>query len=285
MKFRSLALLAFLIFVTNASGQLSETEQAWNRPVEPFRIAGNVYYVGAADLSSYLITTPKGHILLDSGMLETVPLVRANIESLGFSIRDVRLILNSHAHFDHAGGIAALQQASGAEVAASSSGAMVLRAGTVGADDPQFGVARAFRFPAVARVREVRDGERLRVGELAVTAHLTPGHTPGSTTWTWRSCDAQGCIDAVYADSLNPVSTGDFRFGRLAASFRASIDKVASLPCDMVVPVHPGFTGIVRKAAERTGDHNPFVQPGGCKAYAAEAARRLDERLAKEATR
>ena len=128
----------------------------------------------------------KGHILLDGGLPQSAALIDDNIRALGFRTTDVRLIVNSHAHFDHAGGIAALQRRSGARVAASAAGARALAAGEPPADDPQYGLGRqAMAFPKVPQVQAVGDGEVLRVGALALTAHLTPGHTPGSTTWSW----------------------------------------------------------------------------------------------------
>ncbi len=263
---------------------------AWNRAQEPFRVFGNTYYVGAAGLSSVLIASDAGLILLDGGLPQSAPLIDANIRKLGFRVQDVRLILNSHAHFDHAGGIAALQRASRATVAASASGARAIRRGRLPADDPQYAGPRAGAFPAAKGVRTVADGETLRVADLAVTAHLTPGHTPGSTTWTWRSCDGPHCLDVVYADSLTAISapgfrfTGDARHPGVEASFRRSITTIGELPCDILLTVHPGFTdleGKLRRLHEQPGS-NPFVDAQACRAYAADAARRLDERVASE---
>jgi metallo-beta-lactamase class B len=219
---------------------------------------------------------------------QSAPAIDANIRSLGFRTEDVELILASHEHYDHVGGIAALQRASGATVAHSEPGARALAQGGPGADDPQYAIGRdANAYPAVDDVRVVGDRETLRVGPLAVTAHRTPGHTPGSTTWSWRSCEGDRCLDVVYADSLNPVSADGFRFtadpGRVDA-FRASIARVAALPCDIVIAVHPGFTGLDAKLARRAAqpDVNAFIDPDGCRAYAAAAATQLDARIASE---
>jgi metallo-beta-lactamase class B len=249
----------------------------WNQPQEPFRMYGNTYYVGTKGLSSVLIAGKNGHVLLDGALPQSAPLIRKNIEALGYQMRDVKLILNSHAHFDHAGGIAALQAWSGAQVAASPSGVAVLHAGTVGRDDAQY-EEPAFRVPPVRKVREVRDGETLRVGDIVVTAHFTPGHTPGSTTCTWQSCEKSKCVNVVYADSLNAVSLGNYRFTPIAERFRASIDKVAKLPCDLIVSVHPEFTHVF----ERHANGDSFIDPNGCRNYAAAALRDFDARLAKE---
>jgi len=265
----------------------------WNAPHEPFRVFGNTYYVGVAGLSAVLIASEEGLILLDGGLPQSAPLIDASIRKLGFRTDDIRLIVNSHAHFDHAGGIAALQGGSGARVAASASGARALEQGEPPADDPQFvSGSELNRFPRVKEVRGVKDGETLRVGPLAIVAHLTPGHTPGSTTWTWRSCEDQRCLDVVYADSLNAVSAPEFRFtggaGRpsLEAAFRRSIATVAALPCDILLAVHPGFAGLDEKWRKReqapAGGADPFVDPQACREYAAGAARRLDERVAAE---
>jgi metallo-beta-lactamase class B len=263
----------------------------WNRPYEPFRIFGNTYYVGAAGVSAILITGSAGSILLDGGLPQTAPAIDASITKLGFKTQDIRLIVNSHAHYDHAGGIAAIQRASGATVAASAAGKRALEQGGPTTDDPQFAFGReANAFPAVKNVRAVADGETVRVGDLAITAHLTPGHTPGSTTWSWRACDGPTCHAVVYADSLNAVSAPGFRFTggggtpSIAYAMRASIEKVAALPCDIVIAVHPSATdldGKVKRRRERPAA-DPFVNPDGCRVYAAGARTRFDSRIAEE---
>jgi metallo-beta-lactamase class B len=261
---------------------------AWNAPREPFQVFGNTYYVGVAGLSAVLVTSPQGHLLLDAGLPQSAPVIDAHIRQLGFRTEDIRLIVNSHAHFDHSGGIAAIQRATGATVAASAAGARALEAGAPMPDDPQFGFGRAaMAFPPVRGVRIVKDGEVLRVGPLAITAHLTPGHTPGSTTWSWQSCEGARCLGIVYADSLNPVSADGFRFSsdaRRVELFRQAIATVAALPCDVLLSVHPEFSGLDRKLAQRAAGatENPFIDPAGCRAYAASAANALDQRLAAE---
>ena len=263
----------------------------WNGRHEPFRIFGNTYYVGVAGLSSLLIASDTGAILLDGGLPQSAPLIDASIRALGFRTEDIRLIVNSHAHYDHGGGIAALQRVSGAVVAASAAGATALERGEPTSDDPQYAFGpQANRFPAVKNVRVVRDGEVLRVGSLAITAHLTPGHTRGSTSWTWRSCEGERCLNMVYADSLNAVSAPGFRFSGDSArpgsveTFRKSIAKIAALPCDILIAVHPGFAdldGKLKRRAEKTTP-DPFVDPESCRTYAADAAKRLDARVVEE---
>lgn len=266
-----------------------EAAAKWNRPQAPLRIHGDTYYVGMHGLSSILIHGDAGSILLDGDLPQSAPEIEAHIRQLGFKLEDVRLILNSHAHFDHAGGIAALQRDSGADVLASPSGARALRSGRVVADDPQAGYSDN-GFPAVARVREVRDGETVRLGNLAVTAHFTPGHTPGSTTWTWRSCEDGNCLDVVYADSLNAISAPGFHYladtthADLAETFRHSIDTVANLPCDILISVHPEIAGVDAKLEKiaRKPKRNPFIDAQACRVYANTYRNMLDARVEQE---
>ncbi len=268
-----------------------ESCDAWNAPHEPFRVFGNTYYVGTAGLSAVLIATDQGLILIDAGLPQSAPLIDANIRKLGFKTEDLKLILNGHAHYDHTGGIAALQRASGATVATSEAGAAALRRGEPTPDDPQFAFGpKENAFPAVAEVRPVRDGETLRLGSLAITAHHTPGHTPGSTSWSWRSCEGERCSNLVYADSLTPVSAPGFRFTgdasrpSLVETFRASIAKVAALPCDVLLTPHPSASGMEEKLARRQQEvtSDPFVDPESCRVYAAKAAAGLAKRIAEE---
>ncbi|MGE0040774.1 MAG: subclass B3 metallo-beta-lactamase [Vicinamibacterales bacterium] len=263
----------------------------WNAAQEGFRLFGNTYYVGTAGLSALLVTSDAGHVLLDGGLPQSAARIDANIRALGFRTEDVRFILASHAHYDHVGGIAALQRLSGATVAMSAAGVRALAGGGPTPDDPQYGIGvEANAFPPVVGARAVADGETIRVGPLAITAHLTPGHTPGGTSWSWRSCEGDRCVDVVYADSLTAVSADGFRFtggdGRpdITPVFMKSIDTVGALGCDIIVSTHPGATGLARKIARRDAGAGPeaFVDPGGCRAYAAGARRALERRIAEE---
>ncbi|MEO7135737.1 MAG: subclass B3 metallo-beta-lactamase [Vicinamibacterales bacterium] len=261
----------------------------WNKPREPFKMFGNSYFVGTDGLSSILITGDAGHILLDGGLEQSAALIDANIRKLGFKTEDVKLIVNSHGHYDHAGGIAALQRASGATVAASPSGASALQRGENTPDDPQFGFGKAFNgFPPVKNVKVIRDSEALRVGKVAITANFTPGHTPGSTTWTWQSCEGAKCLNMVYADSISAVSADGFKFTakpEVITLFRRSITRLGELPCDIVVSTHPSATNldakIKRRAESKGSGPDPFIDQG-CKALAAGALKALDARIAEE---
>ncbi|HEX2210859.1 MAG TPA: subclass B3 metallo-beta-lactamase [Longimicrobium sp.] len=255
----------------------------WNEPRAPVRLHGSTYYVGTHGLAALLITSPQGHVLIDGGLPDSAPLILENIRTLGFDPGDIRLILNSHAHFDHSGGIAALQRASGAQVAASAPSAPVLERGNSGRDDPQHGAL--LDFPPVRNVRRFADGETLRVGPIAVTAHLTAGHTPGGTTWTWRSCDETGCVDFVYADSQTPISADGFRYSdsraypSALADFERGYRTLESLPCDILVTPHPGASSLWERLARGP---EGLIDPNGCRRYAAAARQQLQRRLATE---
>jgi metallo-beta-lactamase class B len=253
----------------------------WLAPHPPVRIFGNTWYVGTNGLSAILITSPQGHVLIDGGLPESAPIIASNIRALGFLVEDVRLIVNSHAHFDHAGGIAELQRASGAEVAASPWSAGVIRSGKSQPGDPQLAIALA--FPPTPAVRTIADGDALRVGTLAVTAHFTPGHTPGGTTWSWRSCEGAVCKDFVYADSQTPVSADGFFFtrsteySRAIADFEHSFDVLEHLSCDILVTPHPGQSNLWERVETRT-----LTDAAACKRYAATAREALAKRVATE---
>ena len=262
----------------------------WNMPRAPFHVYGNTWFVGTAGLGSILITSPEGHILIDGGLTQSASLIAANIETAGFRLQDVKLILNSHTHYDHAGGIAALVRVSHALVAASPASKAALERGGPMEDDPQFSFGPEHNnFPALKNVRAVADGETLHVGKLSITAHFTPGHTPGGTTWTWRECEGKGgsrhCLDLVYADSLNSVSAPGFKFsGAGARTFEHSFAVIESLPCDLLLAPHPVLVDLDAKLARWKADPsvNPLIDSGACKAYVAGARERLAQRLAEE---
>lgn len=254
----------------------------WNLPNAPFKLFGNSWYVGTKGLSAILISSSAGHVLIDGGLPESAPIIRRNIEALGFSIKDVKLILNSHAHNDHAGGLALLARSSGAAVAASAASVRWLQRGVTMEDDPQFGLNAP--FPPVPNVRTVRDGEVMRVGRLALTAHVTGGHTPGSTTWNWQSCEGAVCHEIVYADSQSPISADGFRFSgnttypSALSDFRRSHTLFESMPCEILVMPHPAAAQLFDRVAKGT-----LVDAGGCKRMAANARLALENRLATEA--
>jgi metallo-beta-lactamase class B len=250
----------------------------WEKPAPPVRIFGNTYLVGTCGISSILITDPEGDILIDGGTAKDGALIANNIRRLGFQLTDVKYILNSHEHSDHAGGIAELQRLTGAKVIASAAQAPVLNSGTASADDPQQGINPPFPPAHVDRI--VREGEQVRVGNTILRAIATPGHTPGALTWYWGSCDAGVCRQIVYADSLTPASGDKYRFSdhpAYVAAFRASIAKLAALDCDILLSPHPSASNMVERLGQAQVEN-----PNGCRTYAAERTKALDQRLAKE---
>ena len=257
---------------------------SWTQPTRPFRIYGNTWYVGTQGLSAILITSPQGHVLIDGTLPQNAARVEANIRALGFDLRDVRVILNSHTHADHAGAIARLAHDTGAQVWARVPAAKALRAGGFDPDDPQYG--ETSRYPAPAAITLVSDEGVVHLGPLAFTAHATPGHTPGGTSWTWRSCEGARCLNLAYVDSLTAIGRKGFRYSdqpELVRAFRATLDRVAHLPCDILLTPHPDASNLMPRIAQRDhGNARSLVDPHACQAYAEEARRHLDARLAEE---
>jgi metallo-beta-lactamase class B len=278
-----LAVCVLLSTLSTAAAAANE----WTTPLAPFHIHGSTYYVGSKGLSALLITSSKGHVLIDVPLADNVPMIEANIRALGFKVEDVRLILNSHAHSDHAGGIAALVRDSGAKVRASIASAKALRAGGDDADDPQHGTAST--YAPVTKIKTIRDGAVLRLGPNALTAHITPGHTPGSTTWSWRSCAEKECVDLVYADSLTAISNAEYRYTDPAhperlENFRRGLATIATLSCDILITPHPEASRFLDRVAQRkAGNSTALLERDACRGYAEGAGKRLETRIAEEA--
>lgn len=286
-----LALALALLLTSGAAGAQIPTAEArecpscaeWNAPHAPLRLHGNTYFVGTDGLSALLITSRSGHVLIDGGLPESAPLIAANVRKLGFRMEDVRLIVNSHAHFDHAGGIAALQRMSGARVAATAASAAWMRAGRALRDDPQFGTG--IDYPAIAGVETFADGDTLRAGSVMLVAHRTGGHTPGGTTWSWRACDhTRRCRDFVYADSQTPVSADGFLYTN-SATYPSALDdfargqaSIAGLRCDVLVTPHPGASSLWERVRA-----NRLEDTMACRRYAATGRAAVARRVASEA--
>jgi metallo-beta-lactamase class B len=254
---------------------------AWDRAAPPVRIHANTYLVGTCGISSILVVGDSGDILIDGGPENAADLIADNIRRLGFSPRDVKIILNSHEHFDHAGGIARLQRLTGAQLYASPAQAKVLRTGSPSGDDPQAGMLKPFSPARVDHI--VQDGEMVRLGNLALFPTFTAGHTAGAITWHWGACDGGVCRQIVYADSLTPVSRDNYRFAdhpALVADFRNSIAKVAALDCDILLSPHPAASNMTARLLGTAA----LSDSNACRNYAASLTRRLGERLAKEAS-
>lgn len=260
----------------------------WYAPQEPFPLYGNTYYVGTGGISAVLITSPAGHILVDVGGPEATEPVVAHIRKLGFRVEDIRYILNSHAHQDHAGAIADVQKLSGATVLASPASVKVLESGQPDPADAQF--PNLTPMSPVAHTRAVRDGEIVHLGPLAVTAHFTPGHTQGGVSWTWQAEEGGRTVNVVFADSLYALAAEGRYFSRnplyphAQADVERSIATVAALPCDVLISAHPELGGLwERKAKQAALGDAAFIDTGACRNYAAKARATLAQTLAAEA--
>lgn len=268
-----------ILLATHAFAQSDPVSRSWNQPVEPFRIAGNLYYVGASDIASYLVTTPKGHIVIDGGFVETAPMIVANIGKLGFNVEDVRILLSTHAHYDHAGGLAELKRITGATFYASREDIPQLARG--GLDDPQFG--NRFPFPPVWADRILRDGQKVSLGGTTLVARITAGHTRGCTSWLLRA----GGHDVVILGS--PSVPTDYRlhdnraYPDVIADYRRQFALLKSLKPDIFLASHGNFFDLQKKmAALGSGATNPFVDREGYYKFVTDAEVRFEDRVRNE---
>lgn len=259
-------------------------DRDWSSPQQPFTIYGNTYYVGTGGISAVLLTSPKGHILVDGTTAKGAQVVAANIQTMGFKLKDVKYILSTHSHEDHAGGISALQKLTGATVLAGAGNVENLRTGVSPKSDPQYGTLSD--FPGSAKVRAVKDGEVVKLGTLAVTAHSTPGHTQGGVTWTWQSCESGKCQNVVFADSLTAVGPDNYRFTdhpEIVASLRGSFEVVEKLACDIAIAAHPEVNDLWNRQQRAAKEGNAaYIDTGACGAIVAAGRKRLETRLASE---
>jgi metallo-beta-lactamase class B len=246
-------LLTVIATLSASAAALAQSTPAlreeWNVQVSPFHIIGNVHYVGAKGVSAFLITTSAGSILIDGGLPETAPLIARNVAALGFDLRQVKHLLNSHAHFDHAGGLAELKRLSGAKLVASRADAPTLRAG-------------APSQPAVTVEREIDDGGKLELGGTTLTARVTPGHTKGCTTWTMSTREGDRTYDVVFYCSTSVVDrlVGNTSYPGIVADYEQSFKRLRALPCDVFLAPHAEFFDMASKLERRkSGAPNPFI--------------------------
>jgi metallo-beta-lactamase class B len=273
------------------SSPLSAHGADWEGPQEPFVLYGSSYYVGTQGLSAVLLTSKAGHILIDGAGPTTPARIAAHIRQLGFKLEDIKYILTSHEHHDHAGGIAELQRLSGATVLTSPAAKPVIETGVADKRDPQFGYNPPNMTP-VARVNTVRDGETVTLGPLAIRAHFTPGHAQGGISWTWQATENGKTVNMVYADSLSAISGPNFRYSGNAlypqakADIERSIARVAALPCDILITAHPDAAGLIERQAQQKALGNAaFIDRDACRKYAEAGRARLAQTLAQEAQR
>jgi len=265
-------------------GQRDSAERAeWNQPVEPFRIIGNVYYVGVTGVASYLIATPKGHVLLDGGFAESALHIERNIAALNFRVQDVKYLLNSHAHYDHCGGLAALKRGSGAQMVASAADAEVLESGR----QRNYSIPDSL-FPRVKVDRRIGNGDTVQLGGVTLTAVLTPGHTKGCTTWTMPVQELGKTYHVVFYCSTSTPGyplVNNPRYPEIVSDYEQSFVTLRQLPCDVFLAPHGSFFHLMEKRAEMAkGGPNPFVDSSELRAWVDQSEQEFQEELKAQQT-
>ena len=272
--------LAALPAAAQVDPDFARQRAEWNRPAEPFRIAGNVYYVGTEGIASYLVADPAGHILIDGALDESAAQIAANIRRLGFRLADVKILLVNHAHWDHSGGLADLKKLSGAKLLASAGDRTELESGRV---TYRSDVADA--APVIVD-RLIRDGEVITLGRTRLSTHLTPGHTKGCTSWTLRTEEAGRPLDFLFACSLTVAGqrlVGDSLYPEAAADFRATFARLRKLRADILLSYHPPYAGFWEKRRRQAaGDAAAFVDPAELRQAVDRAEKAFEEELARQ---
>ncbi len=274
--------IAFLLLLASSLHLAAAPNPGWTRPFPPFRIAGNLYYVGSEDLASYLIVTPNGHILINSSLESSPPLIRKSVETLGFRFRDIKILLISHAHYDHCAGSARIKQLTGAKYYVMDADVSVVESG--GRTDFQYGAQPAMRFPPAHVDRVLHDGDTVRLGGSVLTAHLTAGHTRGTTTWTLDEIEAGRTLHVVIVGSPN-VNPGyklaaNKAYPRIAQDYKHGFQVLKSLPCDIFLGAHGSYFDLTAKYPRwKAGDRNAFIDPAGYKAYIADREQAFEAEL------
>jgi metallo-beta-lactamase class B len=258
----------------------------WTTVIPPFRIAGNLYYVGSRDLASYLITTQQGHILINSNLITSPPQIHASVEKLGFHWRDVKILLISHAHYDHCAGSAQIRRETGAQYMVMDADVPDVESG--GRKNFAFGRQNGLLLYPTAKVdRVLHDGDKVQLGDTPLIAHRTAGHTKGCTTWTTQVADQGQTYNAVIIGSPNVLSNynliNDPKYPQMAADFEQQFRTLKALPCDIFLGAHGGYYDMLAKYARlKAGDANAFVDPTGYQTFVAEAEHAFRAELAKQ---
>jgi metallo-beta-lactamase class B len=278
-------LFAMLAFLLSAGALFAQPNPAWTRAFPPFRIAGNLYYVGGEDLASYLIVTPQGDILINSNLQANVPQIRQSVESLGFHFTDVKILLISHAHYDHCAGSAEVKKLTGAKYWVMDADVPVVESG--GRNDFNYAADKSMWFPPTQVDRALHDGEQVSLGGTVLTAHLTAGHTKGTTTWTMDEQDSGRTLHVVIVGSpnVNPgyKLVGNKRYPQIAADYKHQFEVLKGLPCDILLGAHGGYFDMLEKYKRwKAGDKNAFIDPDGYKAYIADREQAFEAELKKQ---
>jgi metallo-beta-lactamase class B len=277
--------LGLIFALSVASGARAQDSPDWTEPFPPFRIAGNLYYVGSKGLANYLVTTPQGNILINSDLEANVPLIKASIEKLGFKFTDTKILLISHAHWDHDAGSAKIKEMTGAKYMVMDADVPVVESG--GKKDFQYGSNAGFLYAPAKVDRVLHDGDEVRLGGAVVVAHLTPGHTKGCTTWTMKVTDGGKTYDVVIVGSPN-VNPGyklvhNKDYPQIAEDYERMFSVLKSLPCDIFLGAHGGYFGLEEKYPRmKGGGANPFVDPDGYKKFVAEKEQEFRTELEKQ---
>jgi metallo-beta-lactamase class B len=283
-----LILLLALGFTAFSSQAFPQANAEWTKPFPAFRIIGNIYWVGTWDLSTYLITTPQGNILINSGLVESPPMIKESIEKLGFKYTDTKILLISHAHFDHDAGSARIVKETGAKYEVMDSDVDVVESG--GKTDFNYGDAKdpdASRYPAAKVSRVLHDGDTVSLGGTVLTAHKTPGHTKGCTTWTLNVNDGGKNLNVVVVGSpnVNPgyVLVGNTKYPNIVQDYEQTFKVLKALPADVFLGAHGDYYGLPAKFEKiKAGGANPFIDPAGYKAYVANREAAYRKELAKQ---
>jgi metallo-beta-lactamase class B len=279
--------IALIVTLLLASSVMAQDSPEWTEPFPPFRIAGNLYYVGSKGLASYLITTPQGNVLINSDMEANVPMIKASIEKLGFKFEDTKILLISHAHYDHDAGSAKIKELTGAAYMVMDADVPVVESG--GKADFQYGNRSDFLYKSVKVDRVLHDGDEVKLGDMALVAHLTPGHTKGCTTWTMKVAKGSKTYNVVIVGSPN-VNPGyklvhNQNYPKIAEDYERMWRVLKSLPCDIFLGAHGGYFDMEEKYARlKDGKENPFVDPDGYKKYVADKEQEFHTELAKQQT-
>jgi metallo-beta-lactamase class B len=281
---RGMFRFAVLLLTGLGTVAMAQNKRPDNQPFPAYRVMGNIYYVGASDITSYLITTPAGHILINSGYEDTPPIIRDGILKLGFKLQDVKIILNGQAHFDHVAGQAEMQRLTGAKVYSSERDAKVIESG--GKADPRWG--REFTSPLVKVDHIVRDLEEVTLGGVTLVAHMTPGHSIGCTTWSLRVSEGGKVYDVVVVGgtTINPgvELVRHPTYPGIADDYAKAFRVLRALKCDVFLGAHGGYYGMAEKYQKMKGgaETNPFIDPDGYRAFVDRAEKVYLEQLARE---
>jgi metallo-beta-lactamase class B len=276
---------ALLILAAIAGPAQAQGNAEWTEPFPPFHIAGNLYYVGSKGLANYLIATPQGNILINSDLEANVPLIRASMEKLGFKFSDIKILLISHAHWDHDAGSALIKRLTGAKYMVMDADVPVVESG--GKSDFNYGTDTAALYPATRVDRILHDGDEVRLGGAVLVAHLTPGHTKGCTTWTMKVNEGGKSYNVVIVGSPN-VNSGyklvrNALYPQIAEDYARGFRVLKSLPVDYFLGAHGAYFDMEAKYARmKDGAPSPFIDPNGYKTYVTEREQAFQKALAKQ---